>query len=116
MDQEESDMSLVVLSELVKTKNLSAADNDNSLVKYAREFMTVKKFRWKPQLTRGASTTLRALKWNAPAILPLIEDVKCLDLHMEKVKDAAERMLKLCPPADSYATPAKVTLAQLIIF
>ncbi|XP_071357180.1 uncharacterized protein [Trachinotus anak] len=35
---------------------------------------------------------------------------------MENVKVLAERMLKLCPSANNYATLAKVTLAQLIIF
>lgn len=59
---------------------------------------------------------MKELKWNAPPILPFTEDVKCLDSHMEKVKDVAERMLKLSPSANNYATLAKVTLAQVIIF
>lgn len=35
---------------------------------------------------------------------------------MENVKVVAERMLRLVPSAKNYATLAKVTLAQLIIF
>lgn len=77
---------------------------------------TIKNFRWKALITRGATTTMKELKWNAPPILPFTEDVKCLDSHMEKVKDVAERMLKLSPSANNYATLAKVTLAQVIIF
>ncbi|XP_074530856.1 uncharacterized protein LOC141793879 [Halichoeres trimaculatus] len=108
--------SLGVLCELVETENLSTVDRDDGLVEYAREFKTIKKFRWKALITRGATTTMKELKWNAPPILPFTEDVKCLDSHLEKVKDVAERMLKLSPSAHSYATLAKVTLAQVIIF
>ncbi|XP_059192255.1 uncharacterized protein LOC131974118 [Centropristis striata] len=108
--------SLGVLCELVETDNLSTVNRDNTLVEYAREFKTIKSFRWKALITRGATTTMKELKWNAPPILPFTEDVKCLDSHMEKVKDVAEKMMKLSPSANSYATLAKVTLAQVIIF
>ncbi|XP_036932014.1 uncharacterized protein LOC119017757 isoform X5 [Acanthopagrus latus] len=108
--------SLGIICELVESDNLSTVDRDWSLVKFAREFKTIKQFRWKGLITRGATTSLRESKWNAPLIIPLTEDVKLLDSHMENVKVVAERMLRLCPSAKNYATLAKVTLAQLIIF
>lgn len=108
--------SLGIICELVEADNLSVVDRDWSLVEFAREFKTIKQFRWKGLITRGATTSLRESKWNAPQIIPLTEDVKLLDSHMENVKVAAERMLSLCPSAKNYATLAKVTLAQLIIF
>lgn len=108
--------SVGVLCELVQTDNLSTVDRNYSLVEYAREFKAIKNFRWKALITRGATTTMKELKWNSPPILPFTADVKCLDSPMEKVKDVAERMLKLSPSANSYATLAKVTLAQVIIF
>ncbi|XP_071314144.1 uncharacterized protein [Trachinotus anak] len=108
--------SLGIICDLVESDNLSTVDRDCRLVEFAREFKTIKNFRWKGLITRGATTTMRELKWNAPQILPFTEDVKCLDAHMENVKVLAERMLRLCPSANNYATLAKVTLAQLIIF
>ncbi|KAK1877482.1 UvrABC system protein B [Dissostichus eleginoides] len=108
--------SLGVISELIETENLSTDDRDWTLLNFAREFKTIKKFKWKGLITRGATTTLRESKWNAPQILPFTEDVKMLDLHMENVKIVAERMLRLCPSSSNYATLANVTLAQVIIF
>ena len=107
---------LGVICELVESDNLSSVDRDWSLVNYAREFKTIKNFRWKGLITRGATTTMKESKWNAPQILPLTEDVKCLDNHMEDVKVTSDRMLRIMPSANSYATLAKVTLAQVIIF
>ena len=63
-------------------------------------------------ITRGATTSLRESNWNAPQIIPLTEDVKLLDSHMENVKVVAERMLRLCPSAKNYAMLAKVTLSS----
>lgn len=108
--------SLGIICELVETDNLTSEDRNWSLVEFAREFKTIKNFRWKGLITRGATTTMRESKWNAPQILPLTEDVKCLDSHMESVKASAEKMLRLNPSANSYAMLAKVILAQVIIF
>lgn len=107
---------LGIICELVETDNLSSEDRDSSLVQFAREFKAIKNFRWKGLITRGATTTMKESKWNAPQILPLTDDVKCLDRHMETVKSSAERMLRLTPTPYSYAMLAKVTLAQVIIF
>lgn len=108
--------SLGIICEFIETGNLTSEDRNWSLVRFAREFKTIKNFRWKGLITRGATTTMRESKWNAPQILPLTEDVKCLDSHMENVKATAERMLRLNPSANSYAMLAKVVLAQVIIF
>lgn len=51
--------SLGIISELVESDNLSTVDRDWSLVEFAREFKTIKQFRWKGLITRGATTTLR---------------------------------------------------------
>lgn len=108
---------LEIISELVETDNLSSEDGDPSLVQFAREFKKkIKNFRWKGLITRGATTTMKESKWNAPQILPLTNDVKCLDSHMETVKAGAEKVLRLPPTPYSYATLAKATLAQVIIF
>lgn len=61
-------------------------------------------------ITRGATTTMRELKWNAPLILPFTEDIKKLDFHMENVRVVAERMLTLCPSTNNYAALAKVVI------
>uniref|UniRef100_A0A1A8S1J5 Si:dkey-51d8.9 n=1 Tax=Nothobranchius rachovii TaxID=451742 RepID=A0A1A8S1J5_9TELE len=108
--------SLGIICELVETDNLSSVDGDSSLVRFAREFKTIKNFRWKGLITRGATTTMTESKWNSPQILPLTEDVKRLDSHMENVKAIAEKMLRSSPTASNYAMLAKVTLAQVIIF
>ncbi|XP_077388776.1 uncharacterized protein LOC144026107 isoform X2 [Festucalex cinctus] len=108
--------SLGVLSELIESDSLSSVDRDECLLEYAREFKTIKNFRWKALISRGATTTMTEAKWNAPQILPFTEDVKLLDEHVEKSREVAERMLKLCPSASNYAALAKVTLAQVIIF
>lgn len=108
--------SLGVLCELVESDNLSSVDGDYSLVAFAREFKTIKNFRWKALITRGATTTMRELKRNAPLILPFTEDVKKLDFHMENVRVVAERMLTLCPSTNNYAALARVVLAEVIIF
>ncbi|XP_030586474.1 uncharacterized protein LOC115781159 isoform X6 [Archocentrus centrarchus] len=107
---------LGIISELVETDNLSSEDGDPSLVQFAREFRMIKNFRWKGLITRGATTTMKESKWNAPQILPLTDDVKCLDSHMETVKAGAEKVLRLTPTPYHYAMLAKVTLAQVIIF
>ena len=85
-------------------------------MEFAREFKTIKQIRWKGFITRGATTTLKESKWNAPQIIPLTEDVKCVDAHMKNIKILAEKILRMRPSAFNYATLAKVTLAQLIIF
>ena len=108
--------SLGIIAELVESDNLTTVDRDWSILQFAQEFKTIKKFRWKGFITRGATTTLREAKWNSPQIVPFTEDVKCLNFHMENVQLTAERMLRLCPSTNNYAALAKVILTQVIIF
>lgn len=108
--------SLTLLSELVENDNLISAERDPKLLEFAREFKTIKSFKWKAMITRGATTTMAEQKWNAPLMLPFTEDVKKLDIHMDNNRIIIEKMLKANPCTKNYAELAKLVLAQVIIF
>ncbi|KAK0142436.1 hypothetical protein N1851_019816 [Merluccius polli] len=94
--------SLGRICELVETDNLSTVDRDRSLMEeidYQRRNNHSE--RVKVECTKRPHFT---------------EDFKCVDAHIECVKVVAEKILRLCPSANNYATLAKMTLAQLIIF
>lgn len=87
------DHSLSLLCELVESNTLSSEERDPQLLEFVREFKTVKSFKWKALITKGATTTttLTEKNWNALPILSFTEDVKKLEFHMENNRIIIEK-------------------------
>ncbi|KAK2838023.1 hypothetical protein Q5P01_015235 [Channa striata] len=89
---------------------------DESLAESAQKFFTVYQKKWNKLISSGALTTLRKTKLISKKKVPLAQDVKCLNFHLEKVHPLAEKKLRENPSAESYAVLAKVLLARVIFF
>ncbi|XP_038558613.1 uncharacterized protein LOC119891248 [Micropterus salmoides] len=89
---------------------------DESLAESARKFLSVYQKKWNKLISAGALTTLRVTKLNTAKKVPLAQDVKRLNFHMENVHVVAEKKLRESPSAENYAALAKVILARTILF
>ncbi|KAF3695428.1 hypothetical protein EXN66_Car011104 [Channa argus] len=89
---------------------------DESLAESAQKFFSVYQKKWNKLISSGALTTLRKTKLITKKKVPLAQDVKCLNFHLEKVHPLAEKKLRESPSAENYAVLAKVLLARVILF
>ncbi len=89
---------------------------DESLAESARNFLSVYQKKWNKLISAGALTTLKKTKSKTEKKVPLSQDVKCLNFHLENVHVLAEKKLRESPCAENYAALAKVILARTILF
>ncbi|XP_019966576.2 uncharacterized protein [Paralichthys olivaceus] len=89
---------------------------DMCLAESAKNFLVVYQKKWNRLISSGALTNLREIKKTSDNNVPIVQDVKLLNSHLEKVHRLAETKLRESPSSENYACLAKVILARTIVF
>ncbi|XP_041643298.1 uncharacterized protein LOC121509728 [Cheilinus undulatus] len=89
---------------------------DEHVAESARQFLSVYQEKWTKLISSGALKVLRKTEVKNKKKVPFAEDVKQLNLHLEKVQEVAEKKLRDSPSAENYGAQAKVILARTILF
>lgn len=102
------------MSSIVESNALMLGDHITA--EYAKRYRAIHDSRWEEFISSGARSTLSEAKWNIPQVLPFTQDVKLLNFYMANEQLLSERMLRISPTPENYATLAQVTLALVIAF
>ncbi|XP_051806867.1 uncharacterized protein si:dkey-13n15.2 isoform X2 [Acanthochromis polyacanthus] len=89
---------------------------DTKLAESAKNFISVYRKKWNKLISSGALSALRETKSRTDKQVPLAEDVKRLQFHLEKSHVAAEKKLSESPSAEAYAALARVIQVRTIVF
>ncbi|XP_060927317.1 uncharacterized protein LOC133001691 [Limanda limanda] len=89
---------------------------DTSLAESAKNFLVVYQKKWNRLISSGALTNLREIKKTTDRNVPIAQDVRLLNSHLDTVHRLAENKLGENPSAENYACLAKVILARTIVF
>lgn len=94
----------------------AAKAEDAERAESAKRFLSVYRKKWRKLISLGALRNLRELKRKKEADVPLAEDVKLLQFHVEKVHQLAEKKLRESRCVENYAALTRVLLARTILF
>ncbi|XP_053277530.1 uncharacterized protein LOC128438830 isoform X3 [Pleuronectes platessa] len=89
---------------------------DTSLAESAKNFLVVYQKKWNRLISSGALTNLREIKKTSDGNVPIAQDIRLLNSHLDTVHRLAETKLGENPSAENYACLAKVILARTIVF
>ena len=82
----------------------------------ADRFLELYRREWKILVSSRALGTLEERRWNAPANLPVHEDVQRTASVLEEELDQARVQLQQTPTIQSYVNLARATLATVMLF
>lgn len=91
---------------------------DQIMAQSARNFKILYETQWNNLISAGALTTLKQAKWNTPQRLPFTQDVKLLNIHIDKIHLHAEGELQqcqsseLCHPHKGHSCPNNYFLTE----
>ncbi|RVE67818.1 hypothetical protein OJAV_G00085690 [Oryzias javanicus] len=89
---------------------------DTERAESAQRFLSVYKRKWNKLVSSAALRNLREVKRRKEADVPLAEDVKRLQFHVEEVHRLAEEKLRERPSVENYAALTRAVLARTILF
>lgn len=99
---------------IVESNALKLGDKD--LAKSAQNFLLVYQRKWNMLVSSGALSNMNESKMNTDKMVPLVQDVKLLYSHLEKVHEVVEKDLRDNVTQENYVTLAKVMIARMFFF
>ncbi|XP_008334507.1 uncharacterized protein LOC103397869 isoform X2 [Cynoglossus semilaevis] len=99
---------------IVESNALKLGDKD--LAKSAQNFLSVYQRKWNMLVSSGALSNMNESKMNTDKMVPLVQDVKLLYSHLEKVHEVVEKDLRDNVTQENYVTLAKVMIARMFFF
>ncbi|XP_051781264.1 uncharacterized protein LOC114648939 [Erpetoichthys calabaricus] len=106
--------SLQKISNIVEAQAM--VEENEMMVKNAQSFRKIYETQWNELISSVALRCLRESKWNAPQLLPFTEDVKKMHLYLDDKQEENYKNLLAEASARNWASLAKVTLTQIILF
>lgn len=89
---------------------------DEGLAESARNFISVYQEKWNKLISSGALSTLREAQRITAKKVPLVQDVKNLNFHLENIQPLAVQKLRESSSAENYAALARLILTRTTLF
>lgn len=100
----------------IKIRN-AIISKDEEAVKAAENFIKLRENEWTVQISTHALRTLNRKKWNKPEILPVVEDLLCLNKYLKAKSHTCQQRLEEDPTdRATWYELSHVLLAQIILF
>ena len=106
--------SLKRMSMLLESDAIIKGDKDGA--EEARAFRNLYDAKWHELVSVTSLKSLNESKWNAPQLLPFTADVQKLHNYLDEKQQQYQHDLQSEASSHNWATLAKVTLAQVILF
>ncbi|XP_068166560.1 uncharacterized protein [Antennarius striatus] len=88
---------------------------DESLAESAQKFFSLYQKKWNKLVSGDALVSLREMKSNRAKMVPHVEDVRRLVLHMENVHLLAEKNLRASSSARNYSALVKIVMCRVTL-
>ncbi|XP_055022443.1 uncharacterized protein LOC129412454 isoform X2 [Boleophthalmus pectinirostris] len=106
--------SLKKMSMLLESDAIIKGDKDAT--EAARSFRNIYDAKWHELVSATSLKSLSESKWNAPQLLPFTADVQKLHNYLDEKQKQYQHDLESEASSQNWASLAKVTLAQVILF
>ncbi|XP_063061964.1 uncharacterized protein LOC134454738 isoform X2 [Engraulis encrasicolus] len=106
--------SLKKIADIIECEAMISGEKET--VQNARNFKQIYDTKWNECISSSALRTLTDAKYNAPQLLPFTDDVRKLHLYLDDKQKENVRKLSAVVSQKNWASLAKGTLAQIILF
>ncbi|XP_046569801.1 uncharacterized protein LOC124278098 [Haliotis rubra] len=106
--------SLRKCSKIVNASALKSQDETRQ--PEAKAFLELCECEWDSASSSVALQTLQKWRFNAPKRIPLAEDIRKMNEHLEEAGDTLLKLIISCPSQDTWRNLAEVVLAQVVLF
>ncbi|XP_039463806.1 uncharacterized protein LOC116330566 [Oreochromis aureus] len=97
-------------------KDNAVKSGDTKQAEAAKNFLSVYQKKWTKLVSSAALRSLREIKSKRAKQIPLVQDMKRLHFHLEKVHTIAEKNLRDSLSTENFVALARVMLARIILF
>ncbi|KAL3975390.1 hypothetical protein ACER0C_021276 [Sarotherodon galilaeus] len=97
-------------------KDNAVKSGDTKQAEAAKNFLSVYQKKWTKLVSSAALRSLREIKSKRAKQIPLVQDMKRLHFHLEKVHTTAEKNLRDSLSTENFVALARVMLARIILF
>ncbi|XP_063059396.1 uncharacterized protein LOC134452758 isoform X2 [Engraulis encrasicolus] len=106
--------SLKIIANIIECEAMKKGERE--CVQNAQTFKQIYDTKWNECISSSALRTLTDAKYNAPQFLPFTDDVRKLHLYLDDKQKENVRKLSAVVSQKNWASLAKGTLAQIILF